>query len=355
MAAHPAPPPLQIQFSLILPQEAPSFACSELSRSISPLMTVGYLRRQAWACMLPHLPAASDGAIMAEIDQKSLRLVCSGIVLNDDLNLLREFSFLKPPPATNVVFVVFKPPPQEQGWPQRTSEAPRQSSAASNAEAGGGAPSDSAADGEFFCRICHGDGPAADFIHPCACSGSMRHVHAACLSRWRSVATNAAARTQCEQCHHTYRITQEWWVQPLLAPSLIFALSSFGLALAVVLNGVLLLPFADYFLSLLLLPPDTSGKWLVSGCFALGALSFCHLVHMRFSWMFFRGGVLHINWHSLLLTLMPLLALQEMMVRVVIAIGFLHSVTQGYAQLRSIAMRYCSAHGERILSVGNPE
>jgi hypothetical protein len=71
--------------------------------------------------------------------------------------------------------------------------------------------------------------------------------------------------------------------------------------------------------------------------------------------MFFRGGVLHINWHSLLLTLMPLLALQEMMVRVVIAIGFLHSVTQGYAQLRSIAMRYCSAHGERILSVGNPE
>jgi hypothetical protein len=71
--------------------------------------------------------------------------------------------------------------------------------------------------------------------------------------------------------------------------------------------------------------------------------------------MFFRGGVLHINWHSLLLTLMPILALQDMMVRVVIAIGFLHALTQSYTELRSFSMRYCSAHGERILSLENTQ
>jgi hypothetical protein len=110
-------------------------------------------------------------------------------------------------------------------------------SAATNAamysNADGQDPSGSAAEGECFCRICHGDGPAADFIQPCVCSGrcdqttpifsflfvthgggSMRHVHAACLSRWRSVATNALARTQCEQCHHPYRLTQAWCLPP---------------------------------------------------------------------------------------------------------------------------------------------
>jgi len=71
--------------------------------------------------------------------------------------------------------------------------------------------------------------------------------------------------------------------------------------------------------------------------------------------MFFRGGILHIDWHSLLLTLLPLLALQDMTIRVMIALGCLHAVAHGYALLKSSTMRYCSTHGERILSVGNPE
>jgi hypothetical protein len=352
MAAHPpSPPPLQIQFSFVWSQAAPGVASSELSRTFSPLMTVGYLRRQAWVCAQPYLPSAPDGTA-ADVDQMCLRLVCSGIVLSDDLKLLQEY--LKSPPAINVVFVVFKPPQGHRPL-QHTPRALLATIATSASDAGDRPTSEDTAEGEYFCRICHGDGPATDFIHPCACSGSMRFVHAACLARWRSVATNAAARTQCEQCHQLYRITQEWWVQPLLAPSLIFACSSVGVALAIIVIGVLLQPFAEHFLSLLLLPPDTAFQWAVSGCFVIGALSFFHLVHMRFSWMFFRGGVLHINWHSLLLTLMPLVALQEMMARVIIAIGFLHAVTQSYAELRGFAMRYCSAHGERILSLGNSQ
>jgi hypothetical protein len=339
-------PPLQVQFSLTLAQSALSVAPDGPSLSISPLMTVGYLRRRAWSCLQHLLPVAPDGALR---DQNCLRLVCAGIVLNDELNLLGKF--LQPPPTKNIVFVVYKPPSQQQ-WPQSTSAAPRATSAAPDISADSINIDGDAPEGDCFCRICHGDGPASDFIEPCACSGSMRHVHAACLSRWRSVSANAAARTRCEQCHQLYHISQEWWVQPLLAPGLIFACSSMGLSLAVVAAGLLLSPCSHYFLSLLLLPPDTDYQCLISGLFGLGAASFCHLVHLRFSWMFFRGGVLHINWHSLLLTLLPILSLQDMTIRVVIALGFLHAVTHSYAGLRSFAMRYCSAHGERITSAG---
>jgi hypothetical protein len=136
-----------------------------------------------------------------------------------------------------------------------------------------------------------------------------------------------------------------------LAPTLIFALNIIAISLAVSASGILLLPCAHYFLSLLLLPPDTAYQWLSSGVFGLGIVSFCHLVYKRFSWMLFRGGVLHINWHSLLMTLLPLLALQEMTFRVVVALGVLHALSHGYNELRSFTMRYCSAHGERILNV----
>jgi hypothetical protein len=338
--------PLQIQFTLTSARSALSVAADGPSVSISPLMTVGFLRRQAWSCLQHLLPIESDGALR---DESCLRLVCAGIVLNDEMNLLGEY--LKPPPTKNIVFVVYKPT-QQQPWPPSISAAQRAATAARDFSAESSNQDGDGLEGEFFCRICHGDGAASDFIQPCACSGSMRHVHAACLSRWRSVSANTAARTRCEQCHQPYHISQEWWVQPLLAPSLIFACSSLGLALALIALGLLLSPCAHYFLSLLLLPPDTDYKWLISGLFGLGAISFCHLVHMRFSWMFFRGGVLHINWHSLLLTLLPILSLQDMTIRVVIALGFLHAVTHSYAWLRSFAMRYCSAHGERITSAG---
>ena len=337
-------PLLQIRFVLVSYPAAAARPPDSALRSISPLMTVGYLRRQAWSCLQSHLPPSPNGD---GIGYDSLRLVSSGIVLNDDLKLLQEY--LRPPPATNAVFVAFKPPhtgtlPQLHLSAQssRDTRGAAGFNAVGDDDAGGGAvDADADAEGEFFCRICHGDGPLADFIQPCSCSGSMRNVHAACLARWRSVSTNAAARSQCEQCHRHYSITQAWWVPLVMARSLILTVHSILLALAVAAIGLLLVPCTDSILSLLLLPPDSDFKLLLSGVFGLGAVSFCHLVHMRFSWMFFRGGVLHINWHSLLMTLMPLLALQDMTIRVVIALGFLHAVAHGYSKLRSVTMRYC--------------
>ncbi len=103
MAAH-ASPALQIQFVPISSQEAAPGQADAMRCSVSPLMTVGYLRRRAWACLRLLLP---DVPIDAEIGHDCLRLVSGGRLLNDDMQLLQEF--FKPPPSNNLVFVAYKP------------------------------------------------------------------------------------------------------------------------------------------------------------------------------------------------------------------------------------------------------
>lgn len=44
------------------------------------------------------------------------------------------------------------------------------------------------------CRICYEDG---DLISPCACTGTMAHVHKECLEKWIAV----SHRSTCELCH----------------------------------------------------------------------------------------------------------------------------------------------------------
>ena len=44
------------------------------------------------------------------------------------------------------------------------------------------------------CRICYEDG---DMISPCACTGTMAHVHKECLEKWIAV----SHRSTCELCH----------------------------------------------------------------------------------------------------------------------------------------------------------
>ena len=173
MAEQPPPAPLQIQFVLVSSSSAPRAPPDAMRCSISPLMTVGYLRRQAWSCVHALLPPAANGI---ELGYNCLRLVSAGIVLSDDMKLLQEF--LKPPPATNSVFVALKPPEQPRHLqPVRALATSSATSAAidaamhSNADGQDPSGTGSAAEDEYFCRICHGDGPAADFIHPCVCSG----------------------------------------------------------------------------------------------------------------------------------------------------------------------------------------
>lgn len=45
----------------------------------------------------------------------------------------------------------------------------------------------------------------SEFIAPCACRGSMRHVHRSCLNTWRLSSPRRDSFSQCEQCFTPYR------------------------------------------------------------------------------------------------------------------------------------------------------
>ncbi|KAH9982553.1 hypothetical protein BGW80DRAFT_1263799 [Lactifluus volemus] len=71
-------------------------------------------------------------------------------------------------------------------------------------------PNHSAGEEQPQCRICF-DGPdptLGRLIRPCLCSGSVRHVHLACLQRWRNSSANASAFFVCPQCHYHYRFAR---------------------------------------------------------------------------------------------------------------------------------------------------
>ena len=60
-------------------------------------------------------------------------------------------------------------------------------------------------DEEERCRICfwgHADGP---LVQPCACRGSAKWVHSACLEIWRRMGPREDAAYRCGQCNDKYR------------------------------------------------------------------------------------------------------------------------------------------------------
>lgn len=68
---------------------------------------------------------------------------------------------------------------------------------------GGGAGA--AAAGEHVCRICWdgSEGEGNRLVEPCACSGSMRYVHAQCLAHWQQqlrAQKGLAAARRCDIC-----------------------------------------------------------------------------------------------------------------------------------------------------------
>ncbi|GET91195.1 hypothetical protein, conserved [Leishmania tarentolae] len=61
---------------------------------------------------------------------------------------------------------------------------------------------------ESFCRICREGSDVAPLIIPCACTGSVRFVHATCLDRWRieSAKRNLSNVNHCEICKEPFRV-----------------------------------------------------------------------------------------------------------------------------------------------------
>lgn len=57
---------------------------------------------------------------------------------------------------------------------------------------------------EDLCRVCRDGVSEGPLFHPCACSGSIRWVHEACLDGWLSV----TGRSKCELCNETLHYTK---------------------------------------------------------------------------------------------------------------------------------------------------
>lgn len=51
------------------------------------------------------------------------------------------------------------------------------------------------------CRICQEEEHVSKLDSPCACSGSLKYAHQACIQRW----CNEKGDTNCEICHHPFK------------------------------------------------------------------------------------------------------------------------------------------------------
>uniref|UniRef100_A0A7S1F8L3 RING-CH-type domain-containing protein n=1 Tax=Noctiluca scintillans TaxID=2966 RepID=A0A7S1F8L3_NOCSC len=67
----------------------------------------------------------------------------------------------------------------------------------------------SEADDESFCRICFvtGSESTEPLVRPCACTGSMGHVHSRCLLSWIEQTSGVP---RCEVCRSTIRTRTQW-------------------------------------------------------------------------------------------------------------------------------------------------
>ncbi|KAI9018267.1 hypothetical protein DFJ74DRAFT_676522 [Hyaloraphidium curvatum] len=83
------------------------------------------------------------------------------------------------------------------------------------------------------CRICLDDAPLSLLVSPCACRGSMKHVHRACLDRWRLRSRKASSFSKCDYCGTPYRVRKTWWAPFARAWACRAAVSLLIIALAV--------------------------------------------------------------------------------------------------------------------------
>ena len=53
---------------------------------------------------------------------------------------------------------------------------------------------------EKKCRLCWGDEGDGSLVQPCACRGSAKWIHKACLEEWRRTSPKQDAAYRCGQC-----------------------------------------------------------------------------------------------------------------------------------------------------------
>jgi len=110
---------------------------------------------------------------------------------------------------------------------------------------------DGAAD-EPMCRICFDTTttPYNRLITPCACSGTMRHVHAQCLAEWRMRAVGTLSFERCDQCRVPYKVRATRAAPWLQSPAMLHAVTILSVCLFTAASSLLPIPLERYFFSL---------------------------------------------------------------------------------------------------------
>lgn len=201
------------------------------------------------------------------------------------------------------------------------------------------------------CRICFCGGSSRRnrLITPCRCSGSMRHVHARCLSEWRLRAIGTQSFTRCDQCRAPYAVQATSW-QPLLKnPALVHGLTLFSVASIVAVTALLPFEVEAVFFRLVSLRPWT---WLARRSWALRVLRglLCLAIiglgeHMH---QLLRRDVVTRD-ACLRCMMLSLASNGPRLLRLFAIIGVLHSLGYAYVGARQQIKRLMLEHGEILV------
>jgi len=68
-----------------------------------------------------------------------------------------------------------------------------------------------------ICRFCLEEETsiANPFLTPCACIGTNRYVHSACLTQWRNLTTVETHKIKCQLCLTYYVLPRKWPLEPI--------------------------------------------------------------------------------------------------------------------------------------------
>ena len=198
-------------------------------------------------------------------------------------------------------------------------------------------------------------------LSPCLCTGSMRFVHARCLTEWRTASSNPRSFYQCDSCQYRYNIARTKWAAILESAPLARLLSAL---LLLGLWGVSALLVAAcsierYFYRMLEFDPrepKDAGVWLadlwgskldmlVAG--VLGVASGGLVLSVRRAYAANR----HVN-HGWLMAIGSTFAANGLRAtRLFMAAGLVHSVYAAVQQVEAWAKELLAKFGTTVLEV----
>ncbi|GAA5827077.1 hypothetical protein JCM11251_002233 [Rhodosporidiobolus azoricus] len=116
-----------------------------------------------------------------------------------------------------------------------------------------------------LCRICF-DGPDEELgklFSPCACKGTSRFVHQACLQQWRQASRNAQSFYACDLCKYRYQFRRTFLASVVTSKITVTLLTSYIFLLLVFLSGF----FANNLISVVETRQSTLGNSMLSDLF----------------------------------------------------------------------------------------